>query len=331
MTLTPSRRRRAAAVVALAASLAVAAAPVAEARAGRGSSGMGSRGSQTYSPPPATNTAPGTAAPIQRSQMQPGAGPGMQAPAQRGRFGGGFMAGLLGAGLLGALIGGGFFGGLGGIASFLGLLLQVGLIVGLVYLAFRFFRRRQEPAMATAGAHDRSSFDASGPGYQPNQGYAGPAGGGAMAGGLGGMMGGGASTAARPQPITIEPADYEAFERNLTEIQTAYGREDVGTLRRYATPEMVGYFEDELRANAERGVVNRISDVKLLQGDLSQAWREGSLDFATVAMRFGLRDETVELGSHRLVETGPSEATELWTFVRERGGAWQLSAIQQGR
>ena len=42
---------------------------------------------------------------------------------------GGFMAGLLGAGLLGALLGGGFFGGLGGIASFLGLILQVGLVV----------------------------------------------------------------------------------------------------------------------------------------------------------------------------------------------------------
>lgn len=327
MTLTPSHRRRAAAVVALAASLAVAAAPVAEARAGRGSSGMGSRGSQTYSPPPATNTAPGTAAPIQRSQMQPGAGLGMQAPGQRGRFGGGFMAGLLGAGLLGALIGGGFFGGLGGIASFLGLLLQVGLIVGLIYLAVRFFRRRQQPAMAAAGAPlERSSLDASGHGQAPNPGY-----GGAMAGGLGGMMSGGSSAPARPQPITIEPADYEAFERNLTEIQTAYGREDVGTLRRHATPEMVGYFEDELRANAERGVVNRITDVKLLQGDLSQSWREGSLDYATVAMRFGLRDEMVELGSHRLVETGPSEATELWTFVRERDGAWQLSAIQQGR
>ena len=321
MTLTPIRRRRAAAIVALAASLAVVAAPVAEARAGRGSGGMGSRGSQTYAPPPATQTAPGTAAPIQRSQMQPGAGPGMQAPGQRGRFGGGFMAGLLGAGLLGALIGGGFFGGLGGIASFLGLLLQVGLIVGLVYLAIRFFRRRQEPAVAEAGGHGRSSLDSSG------QAPGGPAAGGMMGGGFGGLMGG----STRPQPITIEPKDYEAFERSLDAIQGAYGREDVGTLRHFATPEMVGYFEEELRANAERGLVNRISDVKLLQGDLSEAWREGALDFATVAMRFGLRDELYERATNRLVETGQSEATELWTFVRENGGSWLLSAIQQGR
>jgi len=27
----------------------------------------------------------------------------------------------------------------------------------------------------------------------------------------------------------------------------------------------------------------------------------------------------------------PAEATELWTFVRERGGDWKLSAIQEAR
>ena len=34
----------------------------------------------------------------------------------------------------------------------------------------------------------------------------------------------------------------------------------------------------------------------------------------------------------RVVEGDPertTEATELWTFVRERGGAWLLAAIQQ--
>ncbi|GJD86507.1 hypothetical protein HPGCJGGD_4414 [Methylobacterium haplocladii] len=94
---------------------------------------------------------------------------------------------------------------------------------------------------------------------------------------------------------------------------------------------MVGYFEEELRANAQRGVVNRISDVKLLQGDLSEAWREGNVEYATVAMRFALKDVTIERNSQRVVENGPSEAKEFWTFARERGGAWQLSAIQQGR
>jgi predicted lipid-binding transport protein (Tim44 family) len=38
----------------------------------------------------------------------------------------------------------------------------------------------------------------------------------------------------------------------------------------------------------------------------------------------------VERATGRVVEGGsPSEATELWTFMRARGGSWLLSAIQQ--
>ncbi len=309
--LIPTRRhKRAAAMMVLAASLAVAAAPIAEARPGGGGS-FGSRGTKTFNAPTGTNTSPGTFGPMQRSQTQAGPGinnPGMQA-AGRSRFGGGFFAGLLGAGLLGALIGGGFFGGLGGIASFLGLLLQIALVAGLVMLALRFFRRRQEPAMAGTSPYARSNLGGQGA---------------AMGAGFGGGP-------VQTQPVTIQPADFEIFERRLTEIQTAYGREEVGTLRRLATPEMVGYFDEELRANAARGVVNRISDVKLLQGDLSEAWREGAVEYATVAMRYSLKDETFDRRTNQVVETGPSEAKEFWTFLRERGGEWELSAIQQGR
>ena len=319
MATPTTRRRRFATILALAASLAVTAAPVVEARPGGGFGGSGSRGSKTYAPPAGTSTSPGAASPIQRSQTQPSPGfnnPGMANPSGR-RFGGGFLGGLLGAGLIGALLGSGFFGGFGGIASFLGILLQVALLVGLVMLALRFFRRRQgTPAMAGNAPYARSNLGGTGAGMQ-----GGP-------GSHGGGYGGGAP---RTQPVTVQPADYEAFERLLNEVQTAYGREDVGALRRAATPEMVGYFEEELRANANRGVVNRISDVKLLQGDLSEAWREGSVEYATVAMRFALKDVTVERGSERVVENGPSQATEFWTFVRERGGNWLLSAIQQGR
>ena len=44
-------------------------------------------------------------------------------------FMGGMFAGLLGAGLIGLLLGGGLTGGLGGLASFLGLALQIGIVV----------------------------------------------------------------------------------------------------------------------------------------------------------------------------------------------------------
>ena len=96
------------------------------------------------------------------------------------------------------------------------------------------------------------------------------------------------------------------------------------------TPEMLSYFSEELAANASRGLINRVTDVKLLQGDQAEAWREGRSDYATVAMKFALRDSMVERASGRIVEGGErSEVTELWTFVRVRGGNWLLSAIQQ--
>ena len=327
MASPPVRRKRVVTLLALAASLAVAA-PVVEARPG-GGGGMGSRGSKTYSTPPSTATSPGAMGPIQRSQTSPSPGlnnPGMAAQNRGGsRFGGGFLGGMLGAGLLGALLGAGFSGGLGGIDSFIGLIFQIGLIALLVMLAVRFFRRRQEgnqPAMAANAPHARSGLPPQG---GPN--------GGVNPGMNAGMnpMGGGYSGGARPQPVQVQPDDFQAFERSLNEIQGAFGREDVASLRRLATPEMVGYFEEELRANAARGVVNRISDVKLLQGDLSEAWREGPVEFATVAMRFQLRDEVFERATNRHVENGPQEAKEFWTFVREPGGPWLLSAIQQGR
>lgn len=325
MMTTFSRGRRTAVAFGLAALMAVAA-TAGEARPGSGSS-MGSRGSKTFSAPPSTATAPGAPAPMQRSMTQPGSQMGAPAAPQR-RFGGGFFAGLLGAGLLGALIGGGFFGGLGGIASFLGLLLQVGLLIGVVLLVLRFFRRRQaEPAMA--GAYNRN-----GPAAGPRPG--GPLGGSGLGGlgGLGAGLGGGAAAQARPaqrDEVGIGPQDFEAFERTLGQVQLAYGAEDAATLRRLTTPEMFGYFGEEIRANAARGVVNKIADVKLQQGDLAESWREGPVDYATVAMRYTLRDVVIDRASGRVVETNPPEATEVWTFMRERGGQWVVSAIQQTR
>ncbi|HEX2726459.1 MAG TPA: Tim44 domain-containing protein, partial [Beijerinckiaceae bacterium] len=311
------------------------------ARPGRSGGSFGSRGGRTYDAPPATRTAPTPPAqPMQRSQA-PQPGPNMQRPApvpqaqaaqpRRFGFGTGLFAGLLGAGLLGMLFGQGFFGGLAGLASMFGLLLQVGLIVGLVWLAVRFFRRRQQPALAGAPGEpmERSSLG----GMVP------PIGGGRM-GGLGGLGGLGRSGPAPAQPrvpgrsdeVGIGPADYEAFERNLHEVSDAYSREDVGTLWSLATPEMAGYMQEDLNENARKGVVNKSSNVRLLQGDLAEAWREGDTDYATVAMRYAINDAVLDKATGRVIEGSPnepSEVTELWTFRRDRGGPWKLSAIQQ--
>jgi predicted lipid-binding transport protein (Tim44 family) len=146
-------------------------------------------------------------------------------------------------------------------------------------------------------------------------------------GGMGFGLGSGSSTA----PIQIEPADYEAFERLLVQMQAAYSNEDLNTLRSLATPEMVAFFAEDMQENRGRNQVNKVSDTKLLQGDLAEAWREGDRDYASVAMRFSMIDRYVDVSNGRLVggSDQPVEATEVWTFVRQRGGNWMLSAIQQ--
>jgi predicted lipid-binding transport protein (Tim44 family) len=71
--------------------------------------------------------------------------------------------------------------------------------------------------------------------------------------------------------------------------------------------------------------------VRLEQGDLAEAWREGASEYATVAMRFSLVDRTLDRATGQMVEGSQQrqEATELWTFMRSGGGRWILSAIQQ--
>jgi predicted lipid-binding transport protein (Tim44 family) len=291
----------------------VAVASSADARVGGGVS-SGSRGARTFSAPPTTSTAPNTAQPFNRTTTEPGS-PGFGAPAGGGFFNrpgmgmfGGLAAGFLGAGLLGMLFGGGMFGGIGGLSSIIGLVLQIGLIVLVVRFAMSWWQRRHETQAAYAGGPSplgaQATFRSGAAGF--------------------GLGSGG-------PPLEILPADYEAFERLLGEIQDAWSNEDIARLHTLATPECVSYFARDLEQNKARNVVNKVIGTRLLQGDLAEAWREGNTDYASVAMRYQLVDKTLDRTTGRLVEGGeqPEEVTEVWTFLRERGGNWELSAIQQ--
>ena len=301
----------------------------------RSSGSFGSRGSRTFQAPPTTRTAPNAAQPMQRTITQPSAAAPAAGAAAKGGFLnrpgllGGLAAGFLGAGLLGMLFGGGFLAGMGSFASILGLILQVVLVIFVARLAFNWWQRRNNPAPAYGAANGQQ------PTNQNNAAFTGlgaGTGGAAGAGGaFGGMFGGGAKAAPVTQPITIGEEDFNEFERLLSEIQAAYSAEDLNALRANAMPEMVSYFAEEIDENAKQGVVNRVTDVKLLQGDLAEAWRENNDEYATVAMRFAVTDSVVQRSTGQVVEGGtPGEATELWTFRRSRGAPWMLSAIQQG-
>lgn len=288
------------------------------AEAAPGGRSMGSRGSRSQSQVAPTPTAPGSS--FQRNQAQapgpstaaPAAGAGAAAaqaarPSMARSLMMGVAGGLLGAGLFGLLSGAGF----GGLAGLLGLLFQVALIGGLIWLALRLFRRRSEPQLAGAGAPLGRQA------YQPQPAPA--------------LGGGAAAAAAKPVEFELQGADYGTFERLLSDVQTAISDENVARLRQITTPEISGALEEEFAENARKGLIEKAGDVKLLQGDLAESWREDGYEYATVAMRFSLLTAMVERNGGRVVEghaTIPREVTEHWTFVRPRGGEWKVAAIQ---
>ncbi|RYE80907.1 MAG: hypothetical protein EOP19_18530 [Hyphomicrobiales bacterium] len=290
------------------------------AEARRGGS-FGSRGTRTMQTVPSTNTSPNATAPVNRTmtnqqstQQRNSATPIAQRPG--GLFGGGLLQGLFLGGLFGLFLGHGF-GGMGGMLS---LLFQFALIGGLLW--FIFGRRR----MAAAGGPASGPNPANGNGlggnpFARNDGQ--PAANPFSGRGTGGR-------AAAQASYEVSNTDLDLFEGRLAELQDAFSREDYGALRAITTPEMMGYLSEELGSNASQGVRNEVYDVKMLGGSVAEAWREGDTDYATVAMKYESRDVTRERATGKIVagDEGLTETTEIWTFVRERGGDWKLSAIQ---
>ncbi|PTM97617.1 Tim44 domain-containing protein [Mycoplana dimorpha] len=329
------------AMIGVAVMVMVTAVDVAEARRA-GGGGFGSRGTRTFSPPPATRTAPTQTAPIDRTMTQKPAG--QQAPganqqtaganrpaAQRPGLFGGLAGGLLGGLMLGGLVGMLMGNGLGGAAGFLGLLLQAALLFAVVSLAMRFFRSRQPAfnggtAAGTAAGGPlggltgtaRTAEGGTGPSFSIPR------------------IGGGLSPrAAAPQQadeMGVGQQDLDQFEKMLKEVQAAYGAEDYAALRKLTTPEAMSWLAEELSDNATGGVKNEVRDVHLLQGDVAEAWREDDgTQYATVAMRYESIDVLRDRATGKVVSGDPdnlTESVEVWTFQRKPGADWQVSAIQ---
>ncbi|MGK9085792.1 Tim44 domain-containing protein [Brucella intermedia] len=310
-------------------------------RAGGG--GFGSRGARTYSAPAPTRTAPNNAAPIERSMTpntgatqtsRPAAGATQNAAqAQRsggmfGNFGRSMLGGLLVGGLIGMLLGN----GLGGLAGMFGLILQVAVIALIAMFVMRMFANRRQPAAAGAGNAGAQPFGAA----KSAAAQAGPL------AGFGGRTpsvnpfetkqdAAPAAPAVEDEPMDVGQEDLDRFEQMLSEVQTAYGLEDYAALRKLATPEAMSYLAEELGEIASSGMRNEVKDVKLLQGDVSEAWREGNAEYATVAIRYSAIDVMLDRNTGAVVEGNPNEpveSVELWTFTRQDGGEWQLAAIQ---
>ncbi|MCX8501352.1 MAG: TIM44-like domain-containing protein [Alphaproteobacteria bacterium] len=272
----------------------------------------------------------------------------------------------IGAGFIGAGIGSMIFGnrssvanpaaGTGAVAGapaaqspfgmFIGFMLQM-LLIGLaIYLVYRLIKWLMQ-----RNAQQRGMVPATGPSFGGNNSaYAGPWGsgngqGGFAQGGQGGYGQGGYDNQGgfgggyAPQPVSrdirVGEADEQAFGELLVAIQRAWSEGNLNRMRMMMTPEMLGYFTDEIASNTSRGIINKVEDVRLISGQVQQAWEEDGRQYATARISFAARDYNVRLtpdGREELVSGKPDRETvaeEMWTFVRANGGNWLLSAIQQ--
>ena len=205
------------------------------------------------------------------------------------------------------------FGGFGGLLS---LLVQGVLLFLVIMLVSRWLRNRHRPAAAGAGPlpyEGVRNYNGGGDTARPNQ------------------RSNASRRAGNRDEVGITDQDLATFERLLAELQDAYSREDYAALRRITTPEVMSYLAEELAENSAKGVRNEVYDVKLLSGDVAEAWREGNNEYATAALRYESRDVMRDRNTGQVVsgEDRPTEVTELWTFVRPVGGRWLVSAIQE--
>ncbi|HLZ67822.1 MAG TPA: TIM44-like domain-containing protein [Aliidongia sp.] len=314
-----------AAVLALAPVVADARAGASSSSSGSSYSSMGSRGSRTYAPVPGAQT-------VQRSLTPPGGPSGVNGPAApfapgagAGPYGYGqpsfaqrhpFMTGVLG-GIAGSWLGSMFFGGssyaygggLGHAGGAFGSFIMLLVLFGIGWAAFRAFRfaTTDFALMGRPGAYGAGGFATASGGRAPQT------------------------------SLVLTDSDFNAFADALNQVQQAWGNGDLAHLQRYATPEMLSYFSEQLANNQSQGLQNRVHHVVLLRGEPREAWAEGITEYATVYLRWSAVDYTVRLDRRPtdpdfVVEGDPQrpvEAQEVWSFRRSQGGRWLLSAIQQ--
>ena len=277
------------------------------AKMGSGKS-FGSRGSRTIDRPIERSITP-PPAPVLPPAAQPSLPPPLpMAPAGGSSFLSGMAGGLLGAGL-GSML----FGHSPGWAaaseaqpgaSLLGLILQLAMIGGLIWLVRRWFRSmvsRPAPAIPVLAAAPRMT-----------------------------------ALAAPRLDKQFEPndADKQAFAAILENVQAAWSAGDIAALRHLATPEVVAWLAEDLTANASRGIRNVVDRIELQKGEVIEAWRDGGTEYATAVLTFAARDFSVAASTGQVVEGDPQarqSSTEAWTFLRVPGGHWLLSAVERGQ
>jgi predicted lipid-binding transport protein (Tim44 family) len=243
------------------------------------------------------------------------------------------LAGGLAGGLLGSLLFGGTghaspggFGG-GGIG-----LMDIAILGLILYLAYRFFKKRREQNAAAASyygtppqADNYEGFSQTGGSYaygtahEPVRGYS------ELEQGI-------------DQIRRYDPGfDEERFKENVQDlffrIQAGWTNRSLEGIEGILTGEMADFFRREFESMRERNVINRLENIAIRKVELAEAWQEAGNEYITVLITANLLDYTVDATTREVVEgdkLNPVKFKEFWTFTRDIGApGWRLSAIDQ--
>jgi predicted lipid-binding transport protein (Tim44 family) len=292
------------------------------ARIGGGGS-FGSRGSRTYSAP--SRSAPSSPSRSYQSPSQPSQPSG-------GLFGGGggffrSMAGGIAGGFLGSMLfrglgfgAGGGWGGGGGIGLFEILLLAV-----ILYLVYRFMKKRRERAENTAYYQGAAAGDFSSRAYEPIYAPQQPT---ALPDTASGLR-----YIGQTDPSFDEARFRDTCMDTFFKLQGAWGTRDLSSIRILVTDEVYRRIQQDAdNLKAERRI-NKLDNIAVRSTDITEAWQESGRDYITMRFYANLVDYTVDEGTGQVVsgsKTDPVKFEEYWTFTRPVGNnPWQLSAINQ--
>lgn len=312
------------------------------ARAG-GSSGSGSRGSRSFSSPQApsapSRVPPGVSAPGQKPFPGNPAQPATGSFFSRSPFLQG-MAGGLAGGMLGSLL----FGGVGhaspGGSRGGGIGLMDIVILGVIlYLAYRFFRRRRvqnamapgffsdavSPPTGDAAAYPQTVYPQasqpylSGPSQEPAAPYD--------------EVDRGIEQIRRYDAGFDEERFKETAQDLFFRIQAGWTNRSLEGIDNIFTEEMAEFFRREFESMKQKGIINRLENIAIRRVELTEVWQEPGKDFITVLFTANLLDYTVDAATREVVKgdkLNPVKFQEFWTFCRESGSpGWRLSAINQ--
>lgn len=211
--------------------------------------------------------------------------------------------------------------------------IEIALMGLLLYLAYRFFKRRREQSLATGSPYagvstemERHSGSSQTPyPYSSDYPQEPVSGHGEMAQGI-------------DQIRSYDPAfDEERFKETVQDlffrIQAGWTNRSLSGIEGILSAEMTDFFNNEFEGLNRKGVINRLENIAIRKVELTEAWQESGKDYITILFTANLLDYTVDAVSRELVDgdkLNPVKFQEFWTFCRDIGSPkWQLSAINQ--